>query len=89
MTANSDRESTHRASVERDWYEIEVEGQVHPLWFSWLDDWAITSLPNGNTLLAGYIVDQPALHGLFACIRDMNLKIISLKISKPIPSTRT
>ena len=65
----------------QDWYEIEVEGRFNPRWFNWLDGWEITPLPSGNTLLSGRIIDQPALHGLFACIRDLNLKIISLKKS--------
>jgi hypothetical protein len=63
----------------RDWYEIEVEGRVSPGWFDSLDGWEITPLMSGNTLISGWIVDQPALHGLFARIRDMNVKIISLK----------
>jgi hypothetical protein len=61
-----------------DWYEIEVEGQFNPGWFDWIEGWEITPLPGGNTLLSGRIIDQPALHGIFARIRDLNLKIISL-----------
>lgn len=63
----------------QDMYEIEVEGNLNPSWFDWLDDWEITPLPSGNTLLKGQVIDQPALHGIFAYMRDMNLKIISLK----------
>ncbi len=63
----------------QEWYEVEVEGQLNPGWSDWLNGWAITLLPNGNTLLSGWVMDQPALHGLFARIRDLNLKIISLK----------
>ena len=62
-----------------DWYEIEVEGYISPGWFDWIDGWETTPLPNGNTLLSGWVRDQPALHGLFARIRDLNIKIISLK----------
>jgi hypothetical protein len=65
----------------QDWYEVQVEGHLSPSWFSWLDNWEITPLPDGNTLLTGLVIDQPALHGLFARIRDMNIKIISLKTS--------
>lgn len=89
MTRKLDCESHHQVQGEPDLYVIEVEGQVHPSWFSWLDGWTITSLPNGNTLLEGFVVDQPALHGLFACIRDMNLKIIFLRKSKPSLSAKT
>ena len=80
MTVESDKERRHEQN-KQDWYEVEVEGQINPDWFDCLDGWEITPLLNGNTLLAGQIVDQPALHGLFARIRDLNLKIISLKKS--------
>jgi hypothetical protein len=62
-----------------DWYEVQVEGQINPSWFSWLDNWEITHLSDGNTLLVGLVIDQPALHGLFARFRDLNIKIVSLK----------
>jgi hypothetical protein len=65
----------------QDWYEVQVEGQFHPGWFSGVEEWSVSLLPDGNTLLAGPVVDQPALHGLFAQLRDLNLKIISLKKS--------
>jgi hypothetical protein len=63
----------------QDWYEIQVEGHFNPGWFNWMDKWKITPLPNGNTLLAGPVIDQSSLHGIFAHIRDMNVKIISLQ----------
>jgi hypothetical protein len=69
----------HQAQGRQDWYELEVEGNLSPRWFDWLDGWEITPLPNGNTLLSGCVRDQPALHGLFAHIRDLNFKIVSLK----------
>jgi hypothetical protein len=73
----------------QDWYEVEVEGQCNPGWFDWLDGWEITALKSGNTLLSGPVIDQPALHGLFACLRDLNLKIISLKKSGCLQSDET
>jgi hypothetical protein len=76
-TGNERRQEQNR----QDWYEVEVEGQFNPGWFDWLDGWEITTLKSGNTLLSGRAIDQPALHGLFACLRDLNLKIISLKKS--------
>jgi hypothetical protein len=32
----------------------------------------------GSTVIRGYIPDQPALHGLLAKIRDLNLTLISV-----------
>lgn len=74
---------------EQDWYEVEVEGHFNPVWFDWLDGWEIIPLPGGNTLLSGWVIDQPALHGIFARIRDMNLKIIALNKSAPLESDET
>ena len=68
-----------QAQGEQDRYEVEVEGHISPQWFDWLDGWEITPLPDGNTLLSGPVIDQSALHGLFARIRDLNIKMISLK----------
>ena len=73
----------------QDWYEIEVEGHFDPRWFNWLDGWEIASLPSGNTLLSGRVIDQPALHGIFAHIRDMNVKISFLKKSARPQSDET
>jgi hypothetical protein len=73
----------------QDWYEIEVAGHFNPGWFDWLEGWEITTLPSGNTLLSGRVIDQPALHGIFACIRDLNLKIISLNTSAWATSDKT
>jgi hypothetical protein len=39
---------------------------------------AITSKENGETLLTGVVVDQAALHGLLAKIRDLNLRLVSI-----------
>ena len=64
----------------QDWYELELEGCIKPGWFDGLDGWEVIPLPDGNTLLSGWVKDQPALHGLFARIRDLNLKLISLQV---------
>jgi len=62
-------------------YEIRVEGYLESNWSEWLDGMTITLLENGETLLSGSVVDQAALHGLLAKIRDMNLKLISVNES--------
>lgn len=59
-------------------YQIILEGHLDPGWSEWLDGMDIVLLDNGNTLLAGPVVDQVALHGLLAKIRDMNLDLISV-----------
>ncbi len=73
----------------QEWYEIEVESHFNPGWFDWLEGWKIIPLLSGNTLISGWVIDQPALHGIFARFRDMNVKIISLKKGIPPQSAET
>ncbi len=60
-------------------YEIRVEGQLDVCWAEWLEGMTITPLPSGETVLAGSLEDQAALHGLLNRIRDMNLKLICVE----------
>ena len=59
-------------------YNIRVEGRLDSCWSERLDGMVIIPLENGETLLSGPIIDQAALHGLLAKIRDLNLKLISV-----------
>ena len=43
----------------------------------------VTHLEAGETLLSGPIVDQAALHGLLARIRDLNLTLLSVEQVAP------
>lgn len=63
----------------RECYHIRVEGYLDSCWSEWLDGLTITHLPNGETLLSGFVADQTALHGLLNKIRDMNLPLISVE----------
>lgn len=60
-------------------YEIRVVGVLEQRWSAWFDGMAITPLANGDTLLAGPIRDQSALHGLLNKIRDMGLTLLSVQ----------
>jgi hypothetical protein len=60
-------------------YNIRVEGHLDPCWSEWLDGIVIIPLENEETLLSGLIVDQAALHGLLAKVRDLNLNLISIE----------
>jgi hypothetical protein len=60
-------------------YEIRLEGQLDPRWSEWLEGMTITPLETGGTQLTGAVVDQAALHGLLNRIRDLNLKLVSVK----------
>jgi hypothetical protein len=60
-------------------YCISVRGHLNPEWSSWFDGVTVTPQPDGSTHLVGKIVDQAALHGLLAKIRDLGLPLISVE----------
>jgi hypothetical protein len=64
-------------------YVIRVIGHLDPQWSEWFDGLVITPLRSGNTVLAGDIVDQAALHGTLNKIRDLNLPLISVTAAGP------
>jgi hypothetical protein len=59
-------------------YEIKIQGRLDSRWSGWFAGMGITPLENGETLIAGALPDQAALHGLLERIRDLNLTLISL-----------
>ncbi|HZB10976.1 MAG TPA: hypothetical protein VE525_17870 [Rubrobacter sp.] len=59
-------------------YEIRLKGHLGPRWSEWFDGLRITNEPNGGALLPGHVADQPALHGVLAKVRDLNLQLISV-----------
>jgi hypothetical protein len=68
-------------------YEIRIKGHLDPCWSDWFAGLELTHLEGDETLLAGVLPDQAALHGLLERIRDLNLKLISV-ISAPAPSNQ-
>jgi hypothetical protein len=59
-------------------YEIRVRGQLDNHWSTWFEGLTLTPLGNGETLIAGPIQDQAALHGILAKIRDLGLHLVSV-----------
>jgi hypothetical protein len=59
-------------------YRIRVKGHLPPEWSEWFDDMTITLEPDGDTILSGPVMDQPALHGLLIKVRDLGLTLISV-----------
>jgi hypothetical protein len=45
-------------------YQIRIKGHLSPQWTDWFAGLTITLEEDGNTLLAGRVIDQAALHGL-------------------------
>ncbi len=59
-------------------YTIRVKGYLDPQWSAWFDGLTITHAPDGDTLLCGPVVDQAALHGVLAKVRDLGLTLIAV-----------
>ena len=64
------------------WYEIRLQGRLDARWATWFDGMTLTTEPgNGDgvvTVLRGSVVDQAALHGLLARLRDVGLPLVSV-----------
>jgi hypothetical protein len=64
-------------------YEIRVKGHLGGHWSKWFDGLEITNLENGEALLSGEIVDQAALHGALAKVRDVGLPLVAVSCVGP------
>lgn len=67
-----------------DIYRIRVDGHLDDRWSDWLAGLAIERQDDGTTLLVGPIVDQAALHGVIARIRDLALPLLAVnRVDRP------
>lgn len=66
-----------------DVYEICVRGVLDASWSAWFDGLEVTSDQAGQTRIAGPVVDQAALHGLLAKVRDLRLPLLSVRRIDP------
>lgn len=58
-------------------YQIRLKGHLDRRWTDWFGGMTITLEDNGDTLLAGPVEDQAALHGLLRKVRDLGMPLIS------------
>ncbi len=65
-------------------YEIRLQGHLDPSWSDWFDGMTIIHQDNGDTLLAGTLTDQAALHGLLNRVSDLGILLISVN---PVENT--
>jgi hypothetical protein len=66
-------------------YAISVQGILDQRWSDWFDGFTITYPAEDETLLTGEVIDQAALHGLLATLRDLNLPILAVqKVENPL-----
>jgi hypothetical protein len=65
------------------YYKIRIQGELPLSWAESFEGMQLTHTSRGETLIAGILADQAALHGLLARIRDLNLTLISVSQVKP------
>jgi hypothetical protein len=63
-------------------YEIRVKGILDRQWTAWFEDLQVTS-DGEETVIAGPVADQAALHGLLTKVRDLGLFLVSVRYLGP------
>jgi hypothetical protein len=83
----SDRMGTSERSVMSDTtrglgdtggYEIRTQGRISDRWSEWFDGMVLVHEADGTTVIRCPALDQAALHGLLAKVRDLGLPLISV-----------
>ena len=64
-------------------YEIRIRGHLDSRWAHWFEGLTIRLADNGDTILAGLVVDQAALHGVLKRVRDLNMALLSVDLVPP------
>ena len=63
-------------------YEIRVRGILDERWTAWFEDLQVSS-DGEETVIAGPVADQAALHGLLTKVRDLGLFLVSVRHLNP------
>jgi hypothetical protein len=63
---------------ETGWYEIRLQGRLDQRWTAVFDGMTLTAHDDGTTVIRGEVMDQAALHGLLARLRDLGLPLLSV-----------
>ena len=59
-------------------YEIRVDSALDEAWADWFGGLQLSN-DGAQTVIAGLLPDQPALHGLLTKISDLGLSLISVR----------
>ena len=57
-------------------YRIRIRGHLGPAWSAWFDGLTVVQADDGTTELVGPLVDQAALFGLLARLRDLGATLL-------------
>jgi len=79
----SETRASTESHSEPELYEIRIKGHLDGRWANWFEGMTITLEEDGNTLLAGPVIDQAALHGLLRKVRDLGLPLLSVNSIEP------
>ena len=63
-------------------YEIRVKGVLDEGWTAWFEGLRVSS-DGAETVIAGPVADQAALHGLLTKVRDLGLFLVSVRHLDP------
>jgi hypothetical protein len=77
----SDTSAGHARGAGR--YEIRLKGRLSSRWAARFDGMTLSHNGDGTTVLHGPVVDQAALHGLLARVRDLGLPLLSVTQVEP------
>jgi hypothetical protein len=69
--------------IQPEQYAIHIKEQIPAHWSNWFGGLTIANLESDGAILSGPVVDQSALHGLLAKVRDLNLTLISVARIEP------
>jgi hypothetical protein len=58
--------------------EIYIKGKINHQWSGWFDGLTISYSKSNATILTGTVLDQAALYGIIAHLRDLGLQLISV-----------
>jgi hypothetical protein len=60
-------------------YKIRVQGELRQQWSAWFAGMTIEAEAGGTSVLQGVLLDQAALHGMLARIRDLGLPLVGVE----------
>ena len=70
-------------------YEIRTQGRISETLADWFEGMTLVPQADGTTLIRCAALDQAALHGLLAKIRDLGIALISVTPTPPTDTSTT